>query len=489
MSRRADGLPTLDPPSFDAFREKAHAMLDGIVDHVENLAEGPAWRPMPAEVRAAFDAPVPFGETPLEDVHAEFERLILPYGSGNTHPRFVGWVQGGGTPYGMMAELLAAGMNPNVGGRDHAAVEVERQVVRWMRRLFGFPESATGILVTGTSLANLLAVIVAKTKRLGHATRERGLAAESVRLVAYASTAAHGCVRRAMEHSGLGSSNLRLVPTDAGHRMNLEALAAAIAKDRAEGHTPFLLVGNAGTVDIGAIDDLDAMATFAADNDLWFHVDGAFGSLGVFSPELAPKLAGLSRADSVACDFHKWGQVPYDAGFLLVRDGEAHRAAFADEPAYLARDERGLSAGQPWFTDFGPDLSRGFRALKVWFTLKTFGVDRLGATMAETCRLARVLEARVASEPSLEMLAPVPLNIVCFRVRHDDPELVDRINRDIVVELQESGIAVPSTTRIDGKLAIRVAIVNHRVREPDLQALVDAVVARGRGREGSLIRT
>ncbi|AKV02460.1 Aromatic-L-amino-acid decarboxylase [Labilithrix luteola] len=478
MPRRADGLPTLDPPSFDAFRKKAHEMLDGIVDHVEHLADGPAWRPMPADVRSAFDAPVPFGETPIEDVHAEFERLILPYGSGNAHPRFVGWVQGGGTPYGMMAELLAAGLNPNVGGRDHAAIEVERQIVRWMRRLFGFPESATGILVTGTSMANLLAVIVAKTKRLGAATRERGLAAEGMRLIAYTSTAAHGCVRRAMEHSGLGSANLRMIPTDAGHRMNLDALTAAIAKDRAEGHTPFLVVGNAGTVDIGAIDHLDALATCAKQNDLWFHVDGAFGSLGVFSPELAPKLAGLERADSIALDFHKWGQVPYDAGFLLVRDGEAHRAAFADEPAYLARDERGLSAGQPWFTDFGPDLSRGFRALKVWFTLKTFGVDRLGATMAETCRLAQVLEARVASEPTLELLAPVPLNIVCFRVRHGDPELADRLNRDIVVELQESGVAVPSTTRIDGKLAIRVAIVNHRCREPDLQALVDAIVAK-----------
>lgn len=479
MRQRRDAqLPNLDPPSFGDFRKVAHEMLDAMIDHIEQTPAGPVWRPMPAEVRAAFDAPVPWNETPLEDVHAEFEKLIRPYNSGNAHPRFFGWVQGGGTPTGMLAEMLAAGLNSNLGGRDHAPVEVERQVVRWMRELFHFPQTATGIVVTGTSMANLLAVLVAKTKRLGLETRERGLIGESARLVAYASAATHGCVRRAMELTGLGSAALRVIGVDTEHRIDVRALRQVIEGDERDGLVPFFVVGNAGTVDIGAIDDLNAVATCAADHDLWFHVDGAFGSLAIFSPELAPKLAGIERADSLACDFHKWAQVPYDAGFLLVRDGDAHRAAFASEPAYLARDERGLSAGQPWFTDFGPDLSRGFRALKVWFTLKTFGIERLGETIAETCRLARFLEARVAREPQLELLAPVPLNIVCFRVRHDDPEVVDRLNREIVIELQESGIAVPSTTRIDGKLAIRIAIVNHRCREADLEVLVDAILAR-----------
>lgn len=472
---------SLDPPSFADFRTVAHAMLDAMIDHIEQLPSGPVWRPMPADVRAAFDAPVPWGETPLKDVHAEFEERIRPYNSGNAHPRFFGWVQGGGTPTGMLAEMLAAGLNSNLGGRDHAPVEVERQIVRWMRELFGFPQTATGIVVTGTSMANLLAVVVAKTKRLGLDTRERGLIGETTRLVAYASSVTHGCVRRAMELSGLGSAALRVIRVDADHRIDLAALREAIVRDLADGFTPFLVVGNAGTVDIGAIDDLNGLAACAEEHDLWFHVDGAFGSLARFSRELAPKLAGIERADSLACDFHKWAQVPYDAGFLLVRDGEAHRSAFASEPAYLARDERGLSAGQPWFTDFGPDLSRGFRALKVWFTLKTFGVERLGGVMEETCRLARLLEARVAREPRLELLAPVPLNIVCFRVRTDDPASADRLNRDIVVELQESGIAVPSTTRIDGKLAIRVAIVNHRCREADLDILVDAILERAGG--------
>lgn len=475
---RAGDLPTLDPPSFEVFRREAHAMLDRMIDHIEQVPAGPVWQPMPPEVRGAFAAPLPRGETPFTEVHAEFERLVVPFTVGNTHPRFLGWVHGGGTPYGMIAELLAAGLNANVGGRDHAPVEVERQIVRWMRELFGFPGTATGIIVTGTSIANLFAVLVAKTKRLGRDTRVRGLIGEPTRLVAYTSDAAHSCVLRAMELSGLGSAALRRIPFARDHRMETAVLRETIRRDRAAGLTPFLVVGTAGTVDVGAIDDLATIAAVAKEEELWFHVDGAFGSLAILSPELAPKLAGLELADSLAFDFHKWGQVPYDAGFLLVRDGEAHRAAFASEAAYLTREARGVAAGEPWFADYGADLSRGFRALKVWFTLKTFGIDRLGATIAETCRLARVLEARVAGEPLLELLAPVALNIVCFRVRHEDATVADRLNRELVIDLQESGIAVPSTTRIDGKLAIRVAIVNHRCRERDLEILVDAIVAR-----------
>jgi aromatic-L-amino-acid decarboxylase len=469
---------SLDPPSFATFRREAHAMLDAMIDHLEEVPNGPVWRPMPPEVRGAFAAPLPRGETALMDVHAELQRLVVPYVVGNTHPRFLGWVHGGGTPYGMMAEMIAAGLNANVGGRDHAPVEMERQIVRWMRELFGFPETATGILVTGTSIANLYAVLVAKTKRLGRDTRVRGLTGETTRLVAYTSDAAHSCVLRALELSGIGSAALRRIPFDRDQRMELPVLRAAIARDREAGLTPFLVVGTAGTVDVGAIDDLTALAAIAKEESLWFHVDGAFGSLAILSPEHAPLLAGLELADSLAFDFHKWGQVPYDAGFLLVRDGEAHRAAFAAEAAYLTREARGVAAGEPWFADYGADLSRGFRALKVWVTLKTFGLDRLGATIGETCRLAKVLEARVAREPLLELLAPVALNIVCFRVRHVDDTVADRLNRELVIDLQESGIAVPSTTRIGGRLAIRVAIVNHRCSEADLTILVEAILAR-----------
>jgi aromatic-L-amino-acid/L-tryptophan decarboxylase len=459
-------------PEFGEFRAQAHAILDALLDRMEHVGEGPVWRPMPPEVREGFrTSALPRAGMPLEEVHRRFVENVVPYGNGNTHPRFFGWVHGGGTPYGAIAELLAAGLNANLGGRDHAPIEVEREVVRWTREAFGFPETATGLFVTGTSLANLLAIVVAKTRLLGRETRLRGLRSE-VDLVAYASEATHGCVAKGMEIAGLGSNALRRIPVDRNHRIDMALLHVAIEEDRAGGRVPFLVVGNAGTVDVGAIDDLAALADIAREQELFFHVDGAFGSLGIFSPEIAPKLAGIERADSIALDFHKWGQVPYDAGFLLVRDGDAHRQAFANDLAYLSREARGLAAGDAWPSDFGPDLSRGFRALKVWVTLTVLGTDRLGAAMAETCRLARVLEARIANEPTLELLAPVALDVVCFRVRECD----DSTNRAIVVDVQESGLAAPSTTRIDGKVAIRAAIVNHRTTEADVHALVDAVL-------------
>jgi glutamate/tyrosine decarboxylase-like PLP-dependent enzyme len=279
-----------------------------------------------------------------------------------------------------------------------------------------------------------------------------------------------------MDYAGLGSANLRLVPVDADQRVNLVALREAIGVDRNAGYLPFLLIGNAGTVDIGAIDDLAALADLAAAQDLWFHVDGAFGALGILTPQIAPRLAGIERADSLALDFHKWTQVPYDAGFILVRDGEMHRGTFATAAAYLQRAGRGVAAGENWPNDFGPDLSRGFRALKTWFTLRVYGTQQLGEMMAHSCRIARHLRDRVMAEPRLELLAPVPLNIVCFRYRGAD---TDTLNEAIAADVQESGVAVPSTTRIGGKLAIRAAIFNHRTRETDVEVLLQAVLEHG----------
>ncbi len=255
-----------------------------------------------------------------------------------------------------------------------------------------------------------------------------------------------------------------------------------IESDRSAGFTPFLIIGTAGTVDTGAIDDLDGLAVVASEQRMWLHVDGAFGALGILAPGIAPRLAGIEAADSLAFDFHKWGQVPYDAGFVLVRDGELHRKAFASPAAYLERETRGLAAGSPWPCDFGPDLSRGFRALKTWFTLKVYGLQALGQMIARTCELARYLERRVAESNELELLAPVSLNIVCFRYVcfHGQPSNADRVNARIVVDLQESGIAAPSTSRINGELAIRAAITNHRTGRTDIDALVDATLAIGR---------
>ena len=454
-------------------------MLDDMFDHLETLRARPVWQPIPPAVRASFHEPLPKAPTDVADVHARFMQQVLPYAVGNAHPRFMGWVHGGGTAVGMLAEMLAAGLNANLGGRDQMPLEVERQIVRWMRELFGFPQTANGVFVTGSSMANLIGVLVARTRALGIDSRRSGLAAEGLRLTAYAGASAHGCVAQAMAIAGLGTAALRLVPLDAQHRMDIASLARMIAADRAAGLQPFFVVGTAGTVDVGAIDDLTALATVARRENVWFHVDGALGALGMLAPDVAPLLAGIERADSIALDFHKWGQVPYDAGFVLVRDDARQLDTFAAPAAYLARHARGLAGGSPWPCDLGPDLSRGFRALKTWFTIVAHGTDQLGAAISHTCALARYLRDRVEACPELELLAPVALNIVCFRYRCAD---ADRVNAEIVADLHESGIAVPSTTTLHHQLAIRAAIVNHRTVASDIDALIDATLACGAAR-------
>jgi aromatic-L-amino-acid decarboxylase len=474
MHEQAD--TSLDPDNWGELREQGHRMLDDMFDYLQGIRARPVWQPIPAEVRAHFTAPMPAAPQPISQVHREFMDDILPYAVGNAHPGFFGWVHGGGTAAGMLAEMLAAGLNANVGGRDQIPVEVERQVVRWMRDLFQFPEGASGLFVTGTSMANMIGLLVARTRAIGPDIRAQGLAAANKRLVAYTSAAAHGCIAQAMDLAGFGTDALRIVPVDRASQMDLAALEAAIVADREAGRQPFFVAGTAGTVDTGAVDDLAQLAGIAERHRLWFHVDGAYGALAMLSPELAPILAGIERADSVAFDFHKWGQVPYDAGFVLVRDGELHRRTFAADAPYLQREQRAMAAGSPWPCDFGPDLSRSFRALKTWFTIKTYGSARIGEVIAETCRLAAYLAERVKAEPALELMAPVRLNIVCLRYRCLD---ANRVNADLVADIQESGVAAPSTTMLDGRLAIRVAIVNHRTGRQDVDRLLDAILSRG----------
>jgi aromatic-L-amino-acid/L-tryptophan decarboxylase len=475
---------SLDPEDWSAFRMQAHRMLDDMLSYIENIRKRPVWQPIPDAVRARFRSSAPRLGEDLAQVHAEFMQNILPYAQGNVHPGFMGWVNGGGTPIGMVAEMLAAGLNANLGGRDHIPVEVERQVTRWVRELFGFPENASGLFVTGTSMANLIAVLIARDVTLGFEVRHKGIAAEPRRLTAYTSNAVHSCVPKAMDIAGLGSDALRLIPTDNRYRIDLKTLEKVMDADRVAGFTPFLVVGTAGTVNTGAIDDLNGLAELCQRENLWFHVDGAFGALAKLAPDMAPRLNGIERADSVAFDFHKWGQAPYDAGFVLVRDGEKHRETFVSPVAYLHRATRGLAAGSPWPCDFGPDLSRGFRALKVWFTLKTLGTERLGAAISHSCALARYLERRINATPELELMAPVELNIVCFRYLPQDisPENSDRVNEEIAIRLQETGIVAPSTTRLEGRVVIRAAIVNHRTSRAEIDALVEGALTLGRGR-------
>jgi glutamate/tyrosine decarboxylase-like PLP-dependent enzyme/glutathione synthase/RimK-type ligase-like ATP-grasp enzyme len=467
---------TLDPTDWTPLRAQGHKMLDDMLDYLENIHSRPVWQPIPQEVRANYQQPLPQLPTDLSEVHASFMREVLPYAVGNAHPGFMGWVHGGGTAVGMLAEMLAAGLNANLGGRDQMPIEVERQVLHWVRELFDFPAAASGLFVTGTSMANLIAVWVARSKVLGTQVRKTGLAASELRLTAYTSAGAHGCIAQAMDLAGLGIDALRVIPMNNNFEMDVAALQTAITQDRAAGFTPFFIAATAGSVDVGAIDDLTAIANIAAQENIWFHIDGAYGALAMLSPELAPLLQGIERADSIAFDFHKWGQVPYDAGFILVRDGDLHLSTFSAPVAYLKRAEHGMAAGSAWPCDFGPDLSRGFRALKTWFTLKTYGTEKLGATIANTCALAQYMKQRIEAVPQLELLAPVALNIVCFRFRCED---ADRVNAHIVVALQESGIVAPSTTTVNGCFAIRAAIVNHRTTQENIDDLLRETLMHG----------
>lgn len=472
VADQSRSLVDLEADNWVELRAQAHRMLDDMLDYQQHIRSRPLWHPASTELREHYQQALPQTATPLAELHEQFMTEILPHAVGNVHPGFMGWVHGGGTTTGMLAEMLAAGLNANLGGRNQLPLEVERQITLWMRELFGFPATAQGVFVTGTSQANLLAVLIARQHALGPHVRAQGLWTVERPLVAYAARGAHQCISRALEAAGIGSAQLRLLPVDEDFRMQPAALGAAIAADKAAGLQPFLVVATVGSVDVGAIDPLPAIAEIARAEQLWLHVDGAYAALARLAPELAFLLDGIEQADSIAFDFHKWLQVPYDAGFVLVRDGTLQLETFASEVSYLGRAERGLAANSPWPCDLGLDLSRGFRALKTWFTFKAYGIQRLGAMIYSRCLLARQLAERIAQESRLELLAPVNLNIVCYRYRFTATERLDELNAELVIRLQESACCAPSSTRIHGQLAIRAAINNHRTQEEDIQRLL-----------------
>ena len=473
-------LPTLDPDDWEAVDRVFRRAVDVCLAQTRDVRDRPVWLPTPESIKAKLHEPLPRDGRPLEELLARFEETVLAFGTGNTHPRFWGWVHGSGNVAGVLGEMLAAFMNCNAGGRDHIATYVERQVVDWSKEIFGFPMTASGVLTTGTSMATLVALAVARDSRADADVQKQGVAAAR-RLVGYASAEVHRCVSKTFDLLGLGTEALRLVPVDGDDRMQIDQLAAMVEADAAQGHWPFVVIASAGTVNTGAIDDIEGISQFCRENDLWMHVDAAFGGLAVLTPEFRPQLAAMERAESIAFDFHKWLHVPYDAGCVLVRNADAHRRAFAARPGYLSGHTEGLAAGEPWYCDFGPELSRGFRALKVWFSLLAHGAERYGELISRNCAQARYLAALVEAHPDLELLAPVSLNIVCFRfvVPGWANDSLDALNNRIVVELQTGGIAVTSTARIGGKTAIRVAITNHRTRTDDLDLLVAEAMRLG----------
>jgi aromatic-L-amino-acid/L-tryptophan decarboxylase len=472
---------SLDPIDPERFRALGHRMLDDMLDHLAALRDRPAWRPIPDDVRAALREPLPRAGEGEEAAYQAFAARVLPYPNGNLHPRFWGWVQGTGTPLAMLADMLASGLNPHLAGFHQAPALVEHQVIAWLAEMMGFPAGSSGLLVSGGTMANLLGLAVARHAKAGYDVREEGLAGGRPQLVFYGSTETHGWALKAAELMGLGRRAFRRVAVDDAGRLDPRALAAAIASDRSLGLHPFAVIATAGTVNTGVIDDLPALVALCRREDLWLHVDGAFGALARLSPALRDRLVGLEEADSLGIDLHKWMYLPFDVACVLVRDAGVHRATFASTAPYLGDGERGPIAGGLPFADRGIELTRSFKALKVWMSLKAYGVETFAALIEQNVALARYLAERVAAHPQLELLAPVTLNVVCFRYAPAGlaDEALDRLNRECLLRVQESGVAVPSSTVIDGRFALRVAIVNHRSRREDFDALLDAVLRIG----------
>jgi glutamate/tyrosine decarboxylase-like PLP-dependent enzyme len=476
---------TLDPQDWEELRALAHRAVDDAVDHLSSLRERPAWEHAPAHVKAHFTGPPPAGPQPVDEIYAEWLEYVRPYQLGTSHPRFWGWVLGSGTPTGAVAALLAASTNSVSGIYSFVANNyVELQVLDWCKQLLGYPLEAGGLLTSGCSASNLIALAVARNAGAGFDVRGEGLAGAPEPLTVYCSEEAHSSLTKAVELLGMGTASLRRVPADDLLRIDLGALAGMVARDRAAGLRPVCVVGVAGTTNTGSIDDLPGLADFCAAEDLWFHVDGAFGAWAAIAPASRDLVAGMERADSLAFDLHKWMNLTYPVGCVLVRDAEAQLRTFSLTPSYLAhgQGERGLTGVDvPWLSDFGFELSRGFHALKVWMALKEHGTEKFARVIQQNIDQARYLEGLVAAAPELEQALPAALNIVCFRyVRPGlDDAALDRLTKEIELELQERGIAVPSVSTVHGRKYLHVAVANHRSRREDFDLLVREVVRLG----------
>ena len=467
----------------DQVRRLGYLAADAVAEHRENLLSRPVFGKVGADA-SLFQAPLPAEGRSVEEVLDFVREHVLPFPMGNSHPRFFGFINATADPIGITADYLAAAMNPNCWGGDHAAVHVESQVMRWIASIVGFPPEAEGILVSGGSMANFTALAAARRAMTPGNVREDGLAGEGrPRLIVYASDQVHHCVDKAVDLLGIGTRNLRKIETDDRFRIRVDRLEATIAADREAGLLPAIVVGSAGTVNTGAIDPLEGLADVCRRESLWFHVDGAYGAMAALSPRLKPLFAGIERADSIAADPHKWLYVPYEAGATLVREPGRLAATFRKFPEYLASDPESPFPGPAWFAERGVELSRGFKALKVWMGLQVHGADAYARAIENDVALAGFLCNEVDRRPDFEKMAEQFLSIANFRWRPSgrtltDPD-VDRLNRRIVNRLVGDGSFFLAPTILKGRAALRVCIVNFRTTREDLTFLLDEVARVG----------
>jgi glutamate/tyrosine decarboxylase-like PLP-dependent enzyme len=472
---------TLDPENWERMRALGHIMLDDMLDYLKNIRNQAVWQTIPEEVKSTFRTPIPKKGQNLEKIYEKFKENILPYPMGNIHPRFWGWVLSPGIPTAILAEMLASSVNSNPGGCEHSANYVETQVINWCKEVFSYDSEASGILVSGCSMANLMGLTIARNIKAGYNIIKEGIRSSKKDFLIYGSTEIHSSIDKAVQVIGLGLNSLRKIAVNEKYEIRIDKLRTTIEADIKEGYKPICIIGNVGTVNTGAVDDLKALADLATEFDLWFHVDGAFGAWCKLSPTLKHLVDGIEHADSLAFDFHKWMYIQYEAGCILVKNRESHRKSFCLIPDYLEHQARGTAGAEIWYSDYGLQLSRGDRALKIWMCLKEHGIEKFGRLIEQNIQQARYLTQVVEKETYLELLAPTTMNVVNFQFNDGlkDVETLNKINEEITLQLQEKGIAVPSGTSIQGKYAIRLGIVNHRSKKEDFDLLVKEILKIG----------
>ncbi len=472
---------TLDPQNWGDYKTLAHKMIDDIFLFLQTLREEPVWRKPPEDVKDFLNTTLPSTSQDIKEIYEDFYEKILPYRKGNVHPMFFSWVEGNGTITGVMADMLASAMNSNLAIGDHGAVYVEHQVINWCKEMVGFPRDSSGIIVGGGSLANVTALIIARNSLKDGLIKKQGLKDFENRLVVYCSTETHNCIFKAVETIGIGTDYLRKIDVDGHFKIDVAKLKRQIERDKSNGLVPFCIIGNAGTVNTGAIDDLNELSALCKQENMWLHIDGAIGAVVNILPEFKLQLKGMNEADSIAFDLHKWLYINYEAGCVLVKNATVHKNAFAQTANYLLKHERGLAAGPDSFSSYGLELSRSFKSLKVWMSIKEHGIDKYARLIRQNIAQALYMEAKIKQEPALEMLTAVSLNIVCFRfvkpqVNNDN---LNHLNKEILMQLQEQGIAAPSYTILHGKYAIRLSITNHRTKVKDLDTVIQSVIFIG----------
>ncbi|WP_158844360.1 pyridoxal phosphate-dependent decarboxylase family protein [Algibacter sp. L1A34] len=480
MSNSINDNESLDPENWEESKALMHKMVDDAFDYVKNVRDRKIWQDMPESVLEQFKTDLPKAPSKAESVYEDLQENVLPYPMGNIHPRFWAWYMGNGTISGVMGDFWASIINPNLGGGNHAGHQVELQVINWIKEIIEFPKTASGLLVSGGSMANFAGLAVARNVKAGYDIRKEGLKENN--LVFYGSSEVHSCNTKAIELLGLGTKSLKKIEVNDDYTINIDALKEQIKTDKANGLKPVCVIGTSGTVNTGAIDNLNAIADICKAENLWFHVDGAIGAIAMLSDIVKPQLKGIERADSVALDLHKWLHMPFEAGCVLVKDSKEHKDTFSLIPEYLAKNTRGLASGENWFSEYGLQLSRRFRALKVWMSLKEHGSEKFGRMITKNVNQAFYLKDLINKHQDLELLAPIGLDIVCFRYKPKNLSLEDlnALNKEIKLQLEERAIALPGYTTLKGMYCIRCAISSHRVTNADFDVLITEVLNIGR---------